>query len=433
MASLHSDKKRNRRIQFFNENGKRDSIRLGKVPLRIAKKIKDRIEELIVSKRTGFSLDLETAQWVAELDDSLAEKIARVGLIEPRATAKVSTLEKFIDNYIESRANLKPNTSRNYKVTRKHLVEFFGAEKRLAEITAGDADEWHEHLSKSLSPATVSRETKRAKQFFRFAVRKKLIRGNPFAELATPAQVNEARKEFVSMETIEKVIQACPDPEWRLIITLARFGGLRTPSESRALQIGDVDWENNRITIRSPKTEHHRGGASRIIPLFPELRPYLEASFDEAEPGQTHFITRLRNSPNLGTQFKRIIKQAGVKPWGKIFHNLRASRQTELTQLFGIKAACYWLGNSAAIADKHYLQVTDEEYEKALLLVTPNKSAPGVVQKEVRQPAVEDGNPSQETKKARNDRAVLPPISTTCDEMLGSEAPPRGVEPLFSG
>jgi len=39
------------------------------------------------------------------------------------------------------------------------------------------------------------------------------------------------------------------------------------------------------MVVRSPKTEHHEGGESRVVPIFPELRPYLEAVFDQAEPG----------------------------------------------------------------------------------------------------------------------------------------------------
>ncbi|QDT15040.1 hypothetical protein CA12_11200 [Alienimonas californiensis] len=37
---------------------------------------------------------------------------------------------------------------------------------------------------------------------------------------------------------------------------------------------------------------------------------------------------------NLGTQFKRTIKQAGLELWPKPFHNLRAIRQTELSSRF---------------------------------------------------------------------------------------------------
>ncbi|GAB4138857.1 MAG: hypothetical protein Tsb009_07360 [Planctomycetaceae bacterium] len=80
------------------------------------------------------------------------------------------------------------------------------------------------------------------------------------------------------------------------------------------------------------------------MPIFPELRPYIEAAFDEAEnrlaelaqyggtPSAEPVITRYRKkNANLRTQLLKIIKRAGLKPWPKLFHNLRLSRQTELS------------------------------------------------------------------------------------------------------
>ncbi|HAY82860.1 MAG TPA: hypothetical protein DCY79_23880 [Planctomycetaceae bacterium] len=43
-----------------------------------------------------------------------------------------------------------PNTKRNYEVTRKHLIDHFGRERMLAEISPGDADEWRESLRTQL-------------------------------------------------------------------------------------------------------------------------------------------------------------------------------------------------------------------------------------------------------------------------------------------
>ena len=43
---------------------------------------------------------------------------------------------------------------------------------------------------------------KRAKQFFRAAVRKKLIPENSFADLPAPEQVNNAREYFVTTKTV---------------------------------------------------------------------------------------------------------------------------------------------------------------------------------------------------------------------------------------
>ena len=57
---------------------------------------------------------------------------------------------------------------------------------------------------------------------------------------------------------------------------------------------------------------------------------------------------------------------AGLEPWPKLFHNLRSSRETELTQGHPIQVVTAWLGNTPRIALKHYLQVTDADFEKAI-------------------------------------------------------------------
>ena len=65
-------------------------------------------------------------------------------------------------------------------------------------------------------------------------------------------------------------------------------------------------------------------------------------------------------------QFERIIRWAGLKPWPRLFHNLRASRETELAERFPIHMVTAWLGNTPDIARKHYLQTTDEHFQRAL-------------------------------------------------------------------
>jgi hypothetical protein len=121
------------------------------------------------------------------------------------------------------------------------------------------------------------------------------------------------------------------------------------------------------IHVPSPKTARHQGGGSRVIPLFPELRPLLMEAFGEAEPGTEHVIARYRgNSTNLRTQFHRIIRQAGLEPWPKTFQNLRSTRETELAEEFPIHLVCAWIGNSQPVAAKHYLQLADDHFARAV-------------------------------------------------------------------
>src|SRR5262249_59887286 len=125
------------------------------------------------------------------------------------------------------------------------------------------------------------------------------------------------------------------------------------PSEQLALRWVDVDWERDRFLVRAPKTEQHDDDGERWVPIFPEVRPYFEKCFELAEDGAVYVLNRYRQTnANLRTQFMRIIRKAGEKPWPKLFHNMRASRETELAAEYPIHVVCDWIGNSAAIAAK---------------------------------------------------------------------------------
>ena len=109
------------------------------------------------------------------------------------------------------------------------------------------------------------------------------------------------------------------------------------------------------MTIRSSKTEHHDRGGIRVVPIFPELRPYLEAAWDAADEGTEFVITRYRQrNANLRTQLERIIARAGSEPWPKLFQNMRASRATELAAEYPGHVAAEWLGHSRLVAQDHY-------------------------------------------------------------------------------
>lgn len=179
---------------------------------------------------------------------------------------------------------------------------------------------------------------------------------------------NRERDHFVTREEADRVVAACPDVAWRVLFALSRFGGLRCPSETLKLRWEDLDWEHNRMTVRSPKTEQHKGGASRVVPIFPELRPFLLDAFDQAEEGAEYVVARYRDtSANLRTQLTKIIKLAGLEPWPKLWQNMRATRETELAESFPAHVVSAWIGNSQIVAAKHYLQVTESHFERAVV------------------------------------------------------------------
>jgi integrase len=309
-------------------------------------------------------------------------------------------LGPFLTHYLKGRTDLKESTLVALGQTERFLIEFFGKDKPLQDIKPGDADEWRRFLiGKGLADNTVRRRCGAAKQFLRAALRKGLVPSNPFEDLKAAVQGNPKREYFMTRQEAQKVLDACPDAEWRLIFALARYGGLRTPSETLALTWKDINWAEGRFTVHSPKTEHHPGGESRQVPLFPELLPFLREVFEQAESGTEYVITRYRRSnQNLQMQLRRFLKRAGLDPWPKLYQNLRSTRQTELAETFPLHVVCAWIGNSRPVAIKHYLQVTDDHFRKA---------AQGANQA-VQNPVHSDAKPSCEEGQGESDEKDKP-------------------------
>ena len=421
MASISSDSNGTRRIQFIGADGKRRAVRLGKASLKQAEALRVKMEHLVSAVALGQLPDPEIGRWLVGLDDVMHNRLAAVGLVAPR---QLLNLAAFLDGYIDGRSDLKESTKIALKQTRRDLVEFFGADKALQSISEGDADEWRQWLSRRVSSNTVRRRCGRAKQFFGFAVRKRAIVVNPFTHLESSVQANASRQWFISREHAQWVLDACPDAEWRLLFALSRYGGLRCPSEHLALKWADVDWDRQRLHVRSPKTEHHEGKAVRVVPLFPELRPYLLEVFEEAAPGAMYVISTYRmGNVNLRTRLKRIIRKAGLEPWAKLFQNLRSTRETELADRFPVQAVCAWIGNSEAVAKKHYLQVTEQHFTDAVR--EPEQAA----QKAAQHGAESGGTDKKGDVQQKTQAPSMLELASSCVAVRNSGMASEGLEP----
>lgn len=368
MASLQRDADGNAIVQFTGPDQKRRTIRLGEISERNGNRFVEKLESLLKAVKYGNAIDDEVSQWTAKLADDVAEKFAEYGLLPKRENVP---LGKLIADFIEQHPTKKEQTKVTMRHAERNMVACFGYDMPLRKLTPADGDAFRAYLLKpkkqggaGLNENTACRRCKIAKQFLRSAVRRGLLVLNPFADLGGTVRGNKARMYFVTRAEAEKVLKVCPDLEWKLIFALSRFGGLRCPSEHLGLRWSDIDWEHDKFLVHSPKTEHHRGGESRWVPIFPELRPLLTEAF-ELPDGAEYVINRYRDHKNLGVQFARIIKAAGLTPWPKLFHNLRATRQTELAADHPLHVACGWIGNKAAIAAEHYLTVTDDDFARA--------------------------------------------------------------------
>ena len=408
-------------VLFYLSDMKRPTVRLGRVSQRIAETAKRMVESLVAAKITGHSLDTETAAWVTSVSDTIHQRLAQAGLVPPRqerphGPQAGSRLEAHVERYIQSRTRLKPNTLRNYRTTKRILVEHFGKERTLRSIHKGHARDYREWLAGKYAPATVSREIKRARQFFEYAKDCRLIDDNPFAGVRAGSQKNSKRKHFVTRDIINRVIEACPDASMKLVVSLARDGALRIPSELVDLRWADFDWERNRFTVLVKKKEHLDGHETREIPIFAELRPHLERARAEADDDAVYVFPDIRSGEkNLRTGLLRVLEKAGIPAWTKLFQNLRASRETELMRTHPAHLVHAWVGNSEGVAEDHYLMATDEDFDRAAGKATLKATLSALIT------AAQALSP--ETRKA---------VSPANAKDTAVQIPPRGVEPRFS-
>lgn len=378
MASLRKEKDRGRtgwRLQF-RQDGKRRSLWLGPISKRSADAVSRHIEELARADAANTRPDADTARWADGLDGRMRATLERWRLVDAMAKRNDDSdrfLGAFCDRYIEGRTDIDAGTVTNFKQARRLLVEYFAADKLLQTITAADADRWRRWLLarvvkrdaegnpiKTMAPATVSKHIKRTKQMFAEAVRDRLLPESPFADQKGGCEANKDRHHFVDRETTATVLNACDDDhDWRMIFGLARFGGLRCPSEVTRMRWSDVQWDRNRLRIDSTKT------GLRFCPIFPELRPILQAAAEKRENDlvmNRRLIAGYSIDSNLATQLQRIVERAGIKPWPKTFINLRSTRRTELQERFPSHVVDAWMGHSTKTAETHYLQVTADHW-----------------------------------------------------------------------
>jgi integrase len=367
-------------------DAKRRTIRLGKVSETIAEKWQARIGEVIASMTSGAGLAPDTVAWIESLEDEGYGKLVAAGLMMPRVVEEtpVRTLQALCDTF-KARQSVKPSTAASYGQTIDSLKAFLGADRDVATITTEDADEWKVAIAKAtkgegerkksrvspdnrLSGATVAKRVMVAKRIFGKAKQWKWIAENPFGHLRAGSQANPDRNVYVPADTINAILDACPNVGWRCLIALARFAGLRCPSEIGLLTWDDVDRHAGKLRVRSPKTEGHgESHAVRFVPIAPQLMAILADAWDAAPSGVKLVVPMAaRQTANLRTQFERIITRANVEAWPRLFQNLRASCETDWAQTYPAHVCAKWLGHSPRIASTHYLMVRDHHFQDVI-------------------------------------------------------------------
>jgi integrase/recombinase XerD len=225
----------------------------------------------------------------------------------------------------QARKGLSPATRVKYSTYLEPFTAWVG-NRGLGEITAvmleGDwMDIWHadfqERNSREPAPKTVANHIAALRAFFDWLEKFEHIDRNPARRLEPP-KIEPKVNDWLRPHEDTALLAACRSPQERIVVPFLRFSGLRS-KELVSLRKSDVDMNAGTILVRVSKTARGR----RVIPIVPELRPYIEDWLDYQrkmgydQPESPFLATRVGTAMRYRQVYdtvKRVATKAGVRP-----------------------------------------------------------------------------------------------------------------------
>jgi integrase len=241
-------------------------------------------------------------------------------------------LQEFCDSYVAS-LTISQSTRKSYGQAIQWACRYFGKDRPLDSIAATDFGEYLDFLLLKLASSSAKRHAKRLRSILREATEQGLIPTNPASgfNLFSPP---DRSLPLVSIADSLRIMDHCPTADWRLLVALTRFAGLRP------VEVLDLEWKH----VRADRLKvYSRRGGIRDCPLFAPLRQVLEHARDIPGRSPTYVLSHVRDHTNVTTALRKIIRSAGVPPISKPFYAFALTRRRELLQTIRFAAVNDWL------------------------------------------------------------------------------------------
>ena len=198
----------------------------------------------------------------------LAKKILAVRLAEVaegRWNLLVSNpprLRQWSTEFLESVPH--PKTMEGYEYSVAHLLQFFGENIRLSDISVARIEEFKQsRLAAGVKPATVNRNLSVLRRMLALATRRRFIARNPFAEVELLEELKYRRQPHILTWAEQNKILAVAIPHLRALVVLLTETGLRVNKEALSLKWEDIDFQGSQVIVHDSKTTAGR----RTVPL----------------------------------------------------------------------------------------------------------------------------------------------------------------------
>lgn len=229
------------------------------------------------------------------------------------------TFEAFIEQYATDRlSDLAPASAPRVR----SILGTFAAVSKPASLGAVNERmirEYVGHLRKlGRMASTIKSHLTRIHAAFAWAVRQKLLPAVPhFEEIKLPRHSHIC---FVSPEEYPVLLAAMPTPQWRFLVQVAWYTGMRraelmTLRWDRVPEGIWIDWKANRVQISA---EACKADKDQWVPIHPDLATILEAN--KQTSGKVFHLNR--NLCGLSRAFSGHCRAAGLS---FKLHDLRRS------------------------------------------------------------------------------------------------------------
>lgn len=339
-------------------NGQRFFLNLGKVK-RDAVLAASHVDRLVEAAQSRQPIPPDTYQWA--LNTPLRSTLVEMGLLQ---TSTTMTVSKMVMDFHQEYC--RDNT---HKATQQacwrgiRLAKDYFKQRTVLDLCENGWDDSNfvAFIKEGRAEATWSKAIANLKRLGRWAKEKGYVDVAPFQSFKGGSQTG--KRQYVTVEDIRLAIANCGNDSLRIVIALARFGGLRIPSDLRQLTWDRINWERGVMTIFSPKT-----GKERVVPIFPDLRTELDRQWELHGDKSAFVVTEdgLREpEKNMRNRFRKLLIRTGIQPWPKLFQNMRASCETDFLNIFPIHQATAFIGNSPKVALQHYAILTSQAVDAA--------------------------------------------------------------------
>ena len=333
-----------------------------------------------IDPRTGQALSEACGRDMAYARDRRDAKKAelREGLSGRLPDKSLSDLVKALPTYMVSKS---PHTIRKTTCSLNDLIKLCG-DRRLEHVDRALMMDFRaRRLAAGVAIATVNKDLRQIKSALTYAVDAEWLRSNPLWKWkALQLREPEKRIRVVERADFEKLLAACADPIFRVLLIVGYYQGLRR-TELVNLRWAAVDLAEGVLRVENvPEAgEFTKSRKNRTLPMSPIVLANLTAMYadvpkvvegGEHRPKYPHVFTwddgQAFKADWATHRFHMLVEAASVPHC--TLHDLRRSFST-LCQRAGVdKATVKDLGgwSTIGVVEKHYTGEVKEVHRRAM-------------------------------------------------------------------